>query len=111
MTALATENPRIAAGMSSAQWNRKRRIERRTDWETRTALVISNPIARAIAATGVLDKRIPLAGIEAYAMQRPERGVHAKKYFAEKWKRLGGTVGQFETLNPFLDDLRRGKLR
>jgi hypothetical protein len=104
-------NPRIAAGMTPAQWDRKRRLERRVDWEVRSALAPSNPLARAIASTGCLKKNIPWAGVEPFAMQRPERGVHAKKYFAEKWKRLRGTLGEHETLNPYLDDLRRGKVR
>ncbi len=119
--ALATKinepNPRIATGLSPAAWERQRRARRRAEYETRLASrsaiptrqaqATGNPIAELFRAQNRSDDRSPIN--IPYVAQRAERGESAFQYYERKWRRFG-TLGQHEVLNPYLDDLRSGRL-
>jgi hypothetical protein len=60
-------------------------------------------MVQRLRADSCLDRSVPLA-IDIPA--RPERGPNAGRYFADKWNRLG-TLGQYESLNPWIERLRK----
>jgi hypothetical protein len=112
-------NPRLAAGLSSEQWDRKRRAERRKAWEARAQQhAVAGPTVRdstlpptqadlvqRLRTESCIGKNVPL--YISSALARPERGMHPRAYYTTKLARLG-TLGEHATLNPFHRELMRG---
>jgi hypothetical protein len=112
------QNPRIAAGISSQAWERARKARRRAEWEARASTHAATAVAtkpvrdlvsfedsliQRLRAESCLERSVPL---EIDIPARPERGPNAGRYFADKWNRLG-TLGQHESLNPWIERLRK----
>jgi hypothetical protein len=108
-------NPRIAAGLTSEQWDRKRRLERRREWENRAAQhdtsgapvrdrAEHNPELARWRTGSCLDPDVPLGSLSPF--YRIESGMNLRAYYHAKFMRLG-TLGEFGPLNPFLREAQQ----
>jgi hypothetical protein len=112
---LQTINPRAAAGLIGAEWERARKLRRRREWDQRRA---SRDMARTVIreASDVvindadfwrqgncLDPSVPL-GFTPCPF-RFEAGVSAISYYRSKYLRCG-TLGRFAPMSPFANRVR-----
>ncbi len=116
---IESKNPRAS---NPAAYDAARKSRRRAEWESRAAahdvdgppvrdvLIERNRDAMRFKESSCVDPRVLLVGTSPLAMQRPEAGLHAAAYYAEKYRRTG-SLGENESLNPYLDRFRKGDAR